>query len=433
MIQFARPIPVFVCALLFSAHAWAAWSPPVTISDPGVSAFSPRLAVDGKGNALALWKRYESVSSNRIQAASRPAGGIFGPAQMLSDPGIATDPVITFDGKGNALAAWARLDGTHYRIQVASRPAGGTFGAAETVTDTSQSRQGLQLAIDKKGNALAVWRASSGPSEHTEAAFRPVGGAFGPPQAISDPGQFALYAELSLDKKRNALAVWERSDGTNERVEAAFRPVGGTFEAAQAISDPQDVNRGNMVPHVAIDGKGNALVMWRQFDGTEYRVEAAYRPKGGPFAPAFTVSDPGENGGYARVAFDKKGNGLAVWERSDGANWLIQAALRPPGGAFGPADTISTPGADSVDPHVAIDKKGIALAMWQRSDGGFNYRIQSALRPAGGAYGAPETLSDPGEPAGDVHIAIDKKRNALAAWIRNDGSYYRIQAAVHTP
>jgi hypothetical protein len=36
---------------------------------------------------------------------------------------------------------------------------------------------------------------------------------------------------LALDDQGNAIAVWERSDGVNHRIQTAFRPLGGSFGA----------------------------------------------------------------------------------------------------------------------------------------------------------------------------------------------------------
>jgi hypothetical protein len=95
-----------------------------------------------------------------------------------------------------------------------------------------------------------------------------------PATAISAAGHDANDPQVAVDGKENALAVWQRSDGTNSRIEAAFRPRGGTFAAAEPISAARE---DAAFPQVAFDKKGNALAVWRRSDGTNVRIEAAFR------------------------------------------------------------------------------------------------------------------------------------------------------------
>ena len=50
-------------------------------------------------------------------------------------------------------------------------------------------------------------------------------------------------------------------------------------------------------------------------------------PAGAAWQPATQISATGEDADQPQVALDKKGNALAVWRRSDGANFRIEAAI----------------------------------------------------------------------------------------------------------
>jgi hypothetical protein len=50
------------------------------------------------------------------------------------------------------------------------------------------------------------------------------------------------------------------------------------------------------------------------------------RPAGGSFAPATTVSPAGPQAGTPAVGIDAQGNGIAVWSRSNGSSYLLEAA-----------------------------------------------------------------------------------------------------------
>ena len=112
--------------------------------------------------------------------------------------------------------------------------------------------------------------------------------------------------------------------------------------------------------------------------GSRKRVFAAVRPPGGDFGPPAPLSAPGRNAGAPRIAFDGDGAAVAVWRRRSDASrrFQIQAAVRPAGGDFGPAETLSSDGRNAFAPQLAVDAGGGATIVWRRSDGA-HWRIQA--------------------------------------------------------
>jgi hypothetical protein len=255
-------------------------------------------------------------------------------------------------------AIWETFDGTHDRIQAASRQAGGAFGPTQTFSNAVGSTNNARLAVDPQGNALAVWSGEDFEgTKGLQAAFRPVGGTFGPPQTLSAPGQNAGGAQVAFDAQGNAIAIWRRSDvtsdGTKVRIQAAFRPTGGAFGPSQTLS------AGNASFEVlAVNAQGNALVAWQGFDGASIRIQAAFRSSGGIFGPPQALSDAGagqNDVGAPGIVLDAQGNAAAIWTRSDGAKLRIQAAFRPAGGAFSPPQTLSDAGQNAFGEKVVLD------------------------------------------------------------------------------
>src|SRR4051794_2158565 len=102
------------CWLVFAASA-SAGAPvvgaPVDLSATGQDTHAPQVAFDGSGNALAVWQRLDGINQI-VQGSFRPAGGAFAAPVDLSDTGQdAQEPQVAFDGSGNALAVWDRFDG----------------------------------------------------------------------------------------------------------------------------------------------------------------------------------------------------------------------------------------------------------------------------------------------------------------------------------
>ncbi len=189
-----------------------------------------------------------------------------------------------------------------------------------------------QLAVNPRGDALAVWRLGIPPKARVLAAFRPSGGRFGKPQRISrsDAGEETHGA---LDGRGNALAIWRRRDrnGHDNWVEAAFRPVRGRFGKPQRLSRR---SAGASGVQIAFDSRGNALAIWalrlRHDRGT--LLQATYRPAGGRFRKPRTISRT-EGIGAIRLSFARSGEALAVWEdfgsAQDPASRIRTAAFVP--------------------------------------------------------------------------------------------------------
>ena len=420
-----------VCCLVLgggAGSAWAApaWLAPQDLSAAGQDAYDPQVAFDGQGNAIAVWSRFDGTNFI-VQAAARAASGSFGAAQDVSAAGQkAGFPEVAVDGQGNAIAVWSRFDGTNFIVQAAARAAGGSFGAPQDLSAVGQKAGFSQVAVDGQGNAIAVWSRFDGTNFIVQAAARAAGGGFGAPQDLSAAGQGAFNPQVAFDGQGNAIAVWHRYDGTNTLVQAAACAAGGSFGSPQDLSA---AGQNASFPEVAVDGQGNAIAVWRRFDGTNFIVQAAARAAGGSFGSPQDLSAAGQKAGFPEVAVDGQGNAIAVWQRFDGTNFIVQAAARAAGGSFGAPQDLSAAGQTANDPQVAVDGQGNAIAVWSRSNG-TNFIVQAAARAAGGSFGSPQDLSAAGQDAHVPEAAVDGQGNAIAVWSRSNGTNYIVQAAV---
>jgi hypothetical protein len=179
---------------------------------------------------------------------------------------------------------------------------------------------------------------------------------------------------------------------------------------------------------VAVDPKGDATAIWQRFN----IIQSAERAGGGSWSGPVDLSAAGQETRFPQVAVDSQGNATAAWGHFNGSNWIIQSAERPAGGAWsGPVD-LSAAGQDAEWPNVVVDPPGNTTAIWQRFNGS-NWIIQSAERPAGGAWSGPVDLSAVGQDASIPHVALDPQGNATAVWPRFNGSNRIIQSAQRVP
>ena len=111
-------------------------------------------------------------------------------------------PQVGVDGSGNVHAVWTRSDGSHFRIQYSTRTANGDWSAPVNISDAGQAASEPQLDVDPSGNLLVVWTRSDGTNLRVQATFKPFGGGFSAPVTMSDPGFDASRAAGRLRQLR---------------------------------------------------------------------------------------------------------------------------------------------------------------------------------------------------------------------------------------
>jgi hypothetical protein len=414
------------------APAASSWLAPTGISAAGQDAEMAQVALDPAGDATVVWRRFDG-SRYAIQAASRGAGGVWDAPVTISAPGQNADaPQIAVDAAGDATAVWSRFDGaetgTNSIVQAASRPAGGVWGPAVDLSAAGRNSERPQIALDAAGDATAVWRRYDGFDFIAETSSRPAGGAWSVPEPLSAPGESAEALELAGNAAGDAAAVWRRRSGADFVVECASRPAGGSWEAATGVSSSgEDADN----PQVALDAAGGLTAVWLHHAAT-YIAESASRPVGGSWGAPVELSDPGKSAQALQLAVGLGGEAIAIWTRPTGQAIIVQAAGRPAGGPWeAPLDLTSTAEGivKAATPQAAIGPQGEAVAIWTSTEGSPAV-VLSSSRPAAGAWSPPEALSETGSGTIDPRVALDPAGDGIAIWSRHDkNSQYVVEAA----
>jgi hypothetical protein len=351
-----------------------AWKPPVTLSAAGRNASAPQVAVAADGSAVAVWARSNGTDTV-IQAATRSAAGVWGAPQTLSAGGQnAETPTVATAPDGTATAVWDRFDGSTYIAQVSSRRPGHAWSSPHNLSATGLTATAEEVAVAPDGRVTAAWVEIDAGQYTVQAAVGSPGGPWSTPKDLSAPGQAGLGPRVAVAPDGTATVVWYRSDGANLVIQAASHPVGGAWSSPQTISQS---GRDSQGPRLAVAPNGTATAVWWRFDGANQVIQTASRPEGGAWSPPATLSGPGEDGLFPVVAVAPDGTATAIWERSDGAHYIAQAASRPAGGAWSAPADLSLPGADANGPRVAVAPDGTAVAVWVRSDP-VNLMVQAA-------------------------------------------------------
>jgi len=403
------------------------WQTPVRIDNAIGNAGFPQIATDKNGNALAVWHQRGGSTENIWANRFTPTGG-WGVAELLETDNAshAFSPQLAIDDNGNALAVWSQSDGRRFNIW-ANRftPAGGWEVAELIETDNTGGAGAPQIAIDNDGNALAVWNQFDGTRTNIWANRYTLTGGWGTAELIETGDVDSAFGpQIAIDGSGNALAVWRQSDGMRENIWAnRFTPTGG-WEVAELIETD---NTGDGLlppdPQIAIDQSGNGLAVWDQFDGTRTNIWAnRYTLTGGWGAAELIETDDVDSAFNPQIAIDQSGNALAVWVQRDETGILsnIQANRFTPADGWGVAELIKLDTTDiSSSPQIAIDQNGGAVAVWELgSDIWANHFIPTE------GWGVAEFIGFDDDSEGVLHpqIAIDQSGNALAIWGQVSGT-----------
>ena len=170
--------------------------------------------------------------------------------------------------------------------------------------------------------------------------------------------------------------------------------------AGPAWLEPTTLSGGAASPAaVALAAPGDAAAVWTR-SGT---VEARVRAPGGAYGPAAPL---GNSGAAADVDVAGDGTALAAWAQVGS----VAFALRAPGGSFGTAQQLRPEGGsgDVGAVRVLADRTGNALIAYTRG------RAYAAIRPAGADAGTPEALSSGA--ACDLDAALGVNGQAAIVW-----------------
>ena len=419
-----------------------ALSDPIDLSDPARTARSPRVAIAADGTATAVW----TISPGNdavIEVSTRPPGGSFGPAVVVGTAQLFAAPDVVAAADGTTTVAWSSGEtfGSLGIVRAATRPPGGTFGPPVDISAAGQVASNPLLAVATDGTTTAIWDRFDGTNQIVQAATRPPGGTFGAPIDLSASGANAQVADLELGPDGTATAIWTR--GT--LVQAATRPPGGAFALAVDLSR---AGENAMQPHLAVAGDGTTTVVWRASNAdSDSNVQAATRAPGGSFttpldliAPVPHVGGPGEAYRFiyeSQVAVAADGTTIALWTYPDGTAYRVQASTRLPGGTFGAPVYLSVPGFSATNPQAGMAADGFATVVWSLSDGISRGTVQAAFTadaPIG--HGA---LTITGAPALGSTLSCDGGRwigatSVDTRWLRGDaevatGSSYSVATA----
>jgi hypothetical protein len=267
------------------------WTRPVAVGETlNFIAADVRLAANARGDAAVLWRGQASGDRSRdvLRLASRRAGGRFGRGASLGEPGI--DARLAVDRSGRVFAAWTRtVPPEHLRSEI--RFAAGDVARGLTAETVHRDRAGgPKLALTPGGSVVLAWRSDERGLGATRtgrvmAAVRSPAGSWAPPQLLSEVTTDEV--QLGASDAGEVLLAWAPTPTTEgARAEVAFysttRPPAPEFAPVTGVPAIHLGPLGVLADGTAVTVAGGA------------GIEAAVRPPGGAFAPVRRLARVGD-------------------------------------------------------------------------------------------------------------------------------------------
>jgi hypothetical protein len=342
---------------------------------------------------------------------------------IQGDEGSAHSPQIAFDNFGNAIAVWIQnSNSTRDSIRANRYVAGIGWGTAQQIENNSGDAKTPRIAVDSSGNAIVIWCQSNGAKDLLWANYYAAGIGWDPFAAEliqSDLEGNASNPEITIDNSGNAFAVWYQTHGNPNKVWANRYRVSFGWQTAEYIENVIK-SEGESIPHIDTDSTGNAIAVWRSYDGTKNNIRANRFVVGEGWETAEFIENNDSSATEPRIVFDSNDNAIAVWRSIDGKIWANRYIGGEIGIGWGTPEIIHV-GTGPADFDITIDSSNNAIMVWSQENG---TDIWANRFEVVAGWGTAELIDnvDGGDPsAGMPKIAVDNSGNAIAIWSHNDG------------
>ncbi len=256
--------------------ASGAFSNVVQLSPSSHGAFLPDLAVNEAGTAVAVWQAaglLDNSNPYQVESATRLAGGNWSAVSTVSPVVPQTwTPRVTLDGSGNATVVWEQgATVNNYRIYAATRPAGGAWGSQIRIEPADWNFAGQNsVDSDAAGNVTATWvvEDTSGVMSIHTATRSASSGAWG---SVTSLGQcrtitaLCLFPQVSAARDGSITVVGWGAYGVTRNNVAVRLGSGAWTPMVVGSSNPQ-------LTYVLATNNAQATAVWPAYAGVLHHV-----------------------------------------------------------------------------------------------------------------------------------------------------------------
>jgi hypothetical protein len=247
----------------------------VQLSSSSHGAFAPQLAVNDAGTAVVVWLASpprDNADPYQVESATRPAGGSWS-AVTEASPNVPQTWAagVALDGAGNATAIWmtaATL--ASERLFAATRPARGAWGSPTRIEPADwNSLSESSMAADAAGDVTVSWVGQDSMGQNNvRTATLSAGGGWGAPTTLGQCRIVSSSCLVQVSAARDGsitLVGWGAAGPTPNNV--AVRLASGAW-TPMAVG-----NNSPQLKFVLATNNAHASVVWTALIGVRYKVD----------------------------------------------------------------------------------------------------------------------------------------------------------------
>jgi hypothetical protein len=243
------------------------------------------------------------------------------------------------------------------------------------------------------------------------------------PELLVD-AEIAYTVQVAADSRGDAVVAWDQLDGKLKA--KVYDAASGTWSETTLL-EREDSTDDDVVPNVAMDGKGNAVVVWhRQSDALDNlsiwtnRYDKASRAWG--VAEQIAGS---ELGLVPRLGVDELGNSLVVFSQFDLSGVAVVATARAKADSriWSSTETLTRmPERHSGGPELAMEPGGDAVVAWTTRMADLIMVWAARYRASDGTWSTPRQLSPEVGYAQAGGVAINEHGAAVVTWMQAESA-----------
>jgi len=413
---------------------------------------TPQIVADNRGNAIAMWTQFDAlpqqygVWTNRYTAEK----GWDTPKRINDYVGQAAELALAVNGRGEAIAVWAQ-----YSLSDPDNPSapfhsslwsnrfepGEGWGTAVQIQDASTYALAPKVSMDARGNAIVVWHQQNAALDITNiygTRYSKQDGWAAPRLLQADAAMQGTYPQVAMTDGGDAMIAWGQTDQTT----FASNIASLRYSARDGWSAPDNVpgTDGAGVAALGVDGRGNAIAAWVRMDPSTFQdnvFASRYGVKHGWDVPEMLQPGTDANGGQLHLAMNGSGQAMALWKESVyslGGDFTFEmhANRYVPGKGWQGSQLVGTtaiyPDTGGSNPQIGMDEGGNAMAVWEQP----NYaaltdpyaqppsNIQAFRFTPGKGWDSGTSIQNGTDQASNAQVSVTTNGSAFAAWQQQD-------------
>ncbi len=394
----------FLFSLLPSVHL-SAWSAPVVIETTENYIYSPKVAINATGTAVAVWVEGSYTDQNLRYSFYNGITWTV-PGNVVAGGTMIRNISLGINSLGSALVLWestSEEDTSEIFYSILDDLLNWSLPAILPFESPQSATAALNLLAD--GTGYMIW--TDRESDTIQAISVDLGLGTGVLEAVSSPGESPLFSAIASNGINSFIVSWN-DQVSNELLWS--ENTGGGWTTPELVGTHPSSREISIVQSIL----GFSLITWTD---PFHNIYGSYRPAGMAWSPPTQLSTTTQSI-HPRVAVSSTNNGVAIWENS--ALGSIESVSFSSGGNTWdlPITTLSVDEANH-SAQLALDTAGDGWAVWS-----------SAL---GDVVLAARYLDASGWqlPAQEISLGLDNSQPsfvlsptgiALAVWIQRDGT-----------